>query len=181
MTNILVIDESRMPLDLDLAIRETLAICFQKDADYFSKQRGWHGSMPFYTVYMQDDDGKVVAHASVVDRTIRVGMTPLRIAGVQNVAVLPQCRGTGMSERIMNEAVAEAFRRVFDGGLLFCFAKLVKVYEACGWSIVENRRVIRIDENGNEVALPEGSLPMWHALLRVDLPDGDIHLQGNDW
>ena len=86
-----------------------------------------------------------------------------------------------MSALLVNEAMAEAFRRTFDYGLLFCYAKLVKVYEACGWSLLENRHVMRVDKNGNETALPEGNLAMWHRLIREHFPDGDIHLQGDVW
>ena len=181
MPAISIVDEDQITPELDLAFRETLVACFHENADYFAKQRGWHGSMPLYSVYMEDESRKVIAHMSVVDRVVLVGSAQVRVAGAQNVAVLPQCRGMGMSARIMNEAMAEAFRRAFDCGLLFCSAALTKLYESCGWLLLEDRQIIRVDKNGIEMPLPEGNVSMWHRLLEKTFPDGDIHLQGNDW
>jgi GNAT superfamily N-acetyltransferase len=122
----------------------------------------------------------VVAHTGVVDRTITVGGTPLRVAGVQNVFVLPEFRGQGLSAKVLQTAMAEAGRRVFDCGLLFCVPQLEKVYAPHGWQGLGWREVIRVQE-GRETSIPDKNIAMFYPLRVAVFPKGLVHLQGNDW
>jgi GNAT superfamily N-acetyltransferase len=174
-----IVDETQMPAALDAEIRRGLCVCFPPDVPIFSLSRAWHGSLPAYSVAL--DEGPVVlAHVGVVDRVIRVGQTPLRVAGVQNVYVLPEGRGRGLARAVMVEAMHEAGRRAFDTGLLFCVPKLEKVYADCGWQSLGPREVVRV-EDGREIPIPAKNIAMFYALSVADFPDGLIHLCGNDW
>ena len=189
-----IVDESSMPPELDAAIRRGLCLSFPKDAEHFRLGRDWHGSGPAYSVVVLDAvpvvavpvgrqataSPEVVAHAGVVDRVIDAGGVPVRVAGVLNVFVVPSQRGRGLVHRVMSAAMAEAARRGFDCGLLFCVPELQKVYERTGWILLPPAQITRVAE-GRELPLPEGNIAMFLPLARPDFPSGDIHLRGNDW
>lgn len=174
-----IVDEERMPSKLDEIIRRNLLRSFPDYKPTFESTRSWHGSFPAYTAILEHKND-VHAHAGVVDRTVRVGTRQARVAGIQNVFVLPEARGKGLCGEVMRLAMREAAARGFDVGLLFCIPKLAATYAACGWLDAGERKVTRIDE-GVECGLPDENICMYHPLRLASLPDGDIHLQGNDW
>ncbi|MGA2064466.1 MAG: GNAT family N-acetyltransferase [Thermoguttaceae bacterium] len=175
----IVVDEARMPPDLDERIRAALCACFPADRAVFHRTRAWHGSPPQYSAVLEDA-GRVIAHAGIVRRTITVGGAPLLVAGVQNVCVLPECRGQGLSDRVLQAAMDEARRRGFDCGLLFCVPALGPLYARGGWQGLGPREVVRVEE-GREVPLSGENVAMFYPLRIAAFPGGPIHLCGNDW
>ena len=178
--NLKVVKEEDMTPALDAAIRRGLAVCFPEDAEAFSQTRAWHGSLAAWSVVLEHE-GEVIAHAGVVDRTLRVGEREVRVAGVQNVYVLPEFRRRGLTSRLMEKAMTEAAARGFDVGLLFCVPELERVYLRSGWISLGPRETLRVDETGAEVPLPAKNIAMFHPLRQPNFPHGLIHLQGNDW
>jgi len=176
-----IVLEAEIDAALDQAIRDGLCRCFPDDCEVFSRTRAWHGSGPAWSVVVEGDDGRVIAHVGIVDRTITAGGQPVRVAGIQNVFVVPEGRGKGLCDLVMNAAMVEAGRRGFDVGLLYCVPNLEKVYARCGWRLLPRERIIRVDENGKEIALPEKNIAMFHPLKLAVFPTGEIHLRGNDW
>jgi GNAT superfamily N-acetyltransferase len=174
-----LINEADMPPRMDEQIRAAMCACFPHDRTIFNKTREWHDCPPEFCVVLSDAD-RVIAHAGVVNRTITVGGIPLRIAGVQSVLVLPEYRGQGLSDEVLHAAMAEAVRRGFDYGMLFCLPVLAKVYARCGWQELRDREIIRI-EDGRELPLPDKNIAMYYRLHESTLPEGVIHLCGNDW
>lgn len=175
-----IIQETDISGALDQRIRETLRRCFPEDDSAFSQTRSWHGSAPAWSILIEDA-GRIVAHAGIVDRIIQVGKKPVRVAGIQNVGVVPECRGQGLSSRMMIAAMEEAAKLGFDAGLLYCLPVLEKVYANCGWKLLPGAEIIRVDEFGAEVALPAKNVAMFFPLKMKEFPPGTIHLQGNDW
>ena len=175
-----IIPESEIDPTTDAAIRQGLCACFPPDVAVFSKTRAWHGSAPVWSVVVRHE-GCVAAHTGVVDRTVRVGDRQIRVAGIQNLFVLPEYRGRGLCDQVMEAAMSEASKRDYDIGLLFCVPELARVYERCGWSNLGCRDVIRIDERGLDAALPTKNITMFYPLATSEFPDGSVHLQGNDW
>lgn len=180
MDSVRIIDEQELEPDLEAAIRQALVTCFPKDAEFFSRSRAWHGSAPAFSALVSEDD-RVIAHLGVVQRRIKVGGTPVEMAGIQNVCVLDEHRGRGLCREMLAAAMAEAKSRGIDFGLLFCVAELVPVYERCGWKRLPDQPVIRVDSDGLEKPLVEGNLPMWLPLGEEGFPRGTVHLGGNDW
>jgi predicted acetyltransferase len=127
------------------------------------------------------DDDRVAAHVGIVDRGISAGGEQIRVAGIQNVFVLKNYRGQQLCDKIMDAAMKEAARRDFDAGLLYCIPELEKVYARCGWKSLPKENVIRVDENGDELALPDKNIAMFYPLKVKEFPGGTVHLQGNDW
>jgi GNAT superfamily N-acetyltransferase len=174
-----IIDEAQMPPGLDEQIRAALCTCFPADRAVFSRTRAWHGSPPQYSVVLEDA-GRVTAHAGIVQRTITVGGSPLRVAGVQNVCVLPECRGQGLSGRVLQAAMDEACGRGFDCGLLFCVPALGPLYVGGGWQALGPREIVRIEE-GRRLPLPGENVALFYPLRVAQFPAGPIDLCGNDW
>jgi hypothetical protein len=164
----------------DAAIRSGLCACFPNDIAIFSQTRAWHGSGPAFCVLMEAG-GEAVAHTGVVDRTIRVGADRLRIAGVQNVFVLPRHRGRGLVDQAMRMSMEEAERRRMDAGLLFCIPALEKLYARTGWQTLSPRPVWATRSGGERYRLDEKNILMFHPLLHHAFPEGEIDLNGDDW
>lgn len=179
MNDCRVVNESEMTESLDAAIRRGLCLAFPADAAVFGETRVWHGSGPAFSLVMEDGEA-VIAHVGVVDREVTVGERPLRVAGIMNVYVDSSRRGTGLGPKIMGAAMAEAARRGFDAGLLFCLHRLAKFYASLGWRALPGRETTRVDA-GREIPLPEKNAPMYFPLRMKAFPDGAIHLRGNDW
>ncbi len=77
-----------------------------------------------------DQDGAIVAHASVVERVVRVGDRALHTGYVEAVAVEPGRQGDGLGTVVM-EAIDELIRAGFELGALGTGAS--HFYERLGW------------------------------------------------
>jgi nodulation protein A len=175
-----IIPESSITPEEDAAIRAALCLCFPNDAAVFSQTRAWHGSFPAWSVVFEQQQ-RIIAHVGVVERKIRVGLEEVRAGGIQNALIVPEHRKKHLFRQIVSAAMEEARRRNLDLGILFCTANLVPLYAAIGWQLLNDRRVIRLDENRLPQPLPAKNATMCYPLHRLDIPPGDIHLQGNDW
>jgi predicted N-acetyltransferase YhbS len=165
---------------MDASIRAGLCQCFPPDRESFAQSRAWHGSLPDWTAVIQEG-GEVIAYTGVVERIIRVGHDTVRVAGVQNVFVLPDHRGQGLCRQLMMTTMAEAEHRGVDFGLLFCTFELSTIYSNLDWRRLDRRTILRIASDGREVPIPKKNLGMFYPVTRDDFPAGEIHLQGNDW
>jgi hypothetical protein len=174
-----LIDETDISPALDAEIRATLCVCFPADIATYRHTRAWHGAVATYTSMLRDGQ-RLVAHASVIDRKITVAGRQLRVAGVENVFVVPDFRGQRLSRHVLIPAMEEAARRRFDCGLLFCLPILAKIYAECGWQSLQPRTIVRV-EDGEERPLPAKNIAMFHPLHVTQFPDGPVHLGGNDW
>lgn len=177
--NIQCFIEPALPPRLNAGILAGLCETFPDDREYFSKQRGWHGSIPEFTLVAREGE-RLLGHIAVVERVVGVGNDSVKVGGVQNVFVMPEARGTGLSGELMREALAEMSARGYGCGLLFCLKALEKVYAPQGWRRVEGRKVTR-RENDESRPLPDNNITMYFPLAIQSLPDGDIDLRGNDW
>jgi nodulation protein A len=164
----------------DAAIRAALCLCFPPDHAVFSQTRAWHGSQPTWSVLVNHRD-RIVAHAGIVEREVLFGAERVWAAGIQNVFVLPECRGKGLFQQVMSAAMEEGLRRDLDLGLLFCNREIAAKYTRIEWRLLEGRNVTRINEEGRDEPLPAKNVTMVYPLLRPNAPPGDIHLLGNDW
>jgi GNAT superfamily N-acetyltransferase len=175
-----IIEENEINPEFDKELRNALCQCFPDDVELFLQSRSWHGSAPAWSAVIIIS-GSVAAHVGIVDRTIQAGTRQMRVAGIQNVFILPEYRGKGFCEEIMASAMKEAKRRNFEAGLLYCVPQLEKVYARCGWRLLPERKIIRIDENGKHISLPAKNITMLFPLSIKAFPEGPINLQGNDW
>ena len=174
-----IVKESELDEKLDAAIKKSLCLCFPHNKEVFLQTRYWHNSVPVYSALIEDGDN-IIAHVSVIDRIVKVGDKKCRVAGVQNVFVLPEYRGKGLSDTVLKTAMAEAKRKGFDFGLLFTGEKNKKVYARNGWVQINEQKFIRI-EDGREIERSPEAVNMYYPVRKKVFPAGTVNLQGNDW
>lgn len=172
------VDEAEMTPEMDAAIREMLCECFPADVETFRRTRAWHGSAPEYSLVGCEGE-QVVGHVGVVAREIMCDGVPVKIAGVQNVAVRPRRRGEGIAQRLLIEAMEEAARRGIPYGVLFCLPELERFYGSLGWERVETE--VTMVEGGAEVVIDKKNVTMVKDLNGVPLRPSQMHLLGADW
>ncbi|GMV98558.1 MAG: GNAT family N-acetyltransferase [Phycisphaerae bacterium] len=178
--NLRIVPEDQVTAELDAEIRRGLCACFPTDAAAFSTTRAWHGSGPAFSVVLEEGS-VVVAHVGVVDRTIDLDGRALRVAGVQNVYVLPEHRGRWLADQVMAAAMNEAGRTGYDCGLLFCVPRLTRLYARQGWRLLEGVDVTCLGPTGRDEPLPGQNVAMWYPLRVRELTGRRMHLCGADW
>lgn len=174
-----VIEEARIASETDLALRQLLVKCFGADSGFFAQSRHWHGSAPEYSI-AGSVGGGLCAHVGVVVRRIRCGDSQVTVAGIQNVCVLPSCRGMGLGDWVMSAAMQEAVRRHIPFGLLFCLPALERYYAAMGWVTTLEPATMNL-YGGPDEPIPGKNIGMYWSAGGEKLPAGPIHLQGPDW
>ena len=177
--SIFVINEKDLSDQLDMVIREILVVCFPADHKHFRRQSWWRSTAD-YRVLGKDDNGSIIAHTALVERVITVGpaLSKVHIVGIQSFCVLPDYRGTGLSNKMMSVVIDEGSKRGFDAGLLFCREKLVKVYADMGWKKIDAAVYSTDDTKGKTVMT---GFTMFYPLRIRQLPPGDVDLNGPDW
>jgi len=164
----------------DRAIRALLCECFLgEEYASFRESRYWHDSAPAFTALFREGD-RVSGHVGVVIRGIRCDGQPTTVAGVQNVAVTPHLRRTGISHELMQKAMAEAARRGIRFGMLFCFPGLERLYGSLGWCRVE-ASVTMIDDSGEATPIDPRNITMVKGLASEQFAAKEIDLAGPDW
>ena len=174
-----LVEESGIDPATDAAVRELLCACYPGDGAVFSRSRHWHGSAPEWS-FVARRGARAVGHVAVVVRTVSCAGRSAKIAGIQNLAVIPEFRKTGLSRRLMTAAMQEAARRGIRWGLLFCLPGLERLYASLGWKRL-SVPVTQADEHGRSAPIPAKNIAMALELAGESFPPGAIDLQGRDW
>jgi GNAT superfamily N-acetyltransferase len=78
--------------------------------------------------------GRIVGHAEIVPRNLLIGGATVRGAMIDRVAVLPECRGAGHGQRIV-EAATERMRQ--SGAVVaFSRTRIAASFRELGWSVL---------------------------------------------
>lgn len=91
------IDDSDVDDRLDREIRELLSACFIKPGDEVFRDRRYFTEMPSRR-WLLRDEGRLVAHVAVHERTIEDG---IRMLGIAEVCVTPTHRGRGLMQGLL--------------------------------------------------------------------------------
>lgn len=168
----------------DARIRDLLVAAFPRYAEGFSKV-SYFFSLPEYRLWIEDDNGQMIAHLDFEHRVIGVGKSDVLISGVGEVATHPSVQGRGIG-RLLMERFTTLIRTDYpaDFGFLQCRPTVVEFYERVGWHrIGEQQKVIELDMNTREYVEDSGpamilpgtkSLAEWPQALPV-------HLRGLPW
>ena len=126
-------------------------------------------------------DGTIVAHASVVERDLRVGGRPLRTGYVEAVATAPDAQGHGHGTMVMEEIGAIIHDR-YELGALGTGAH--HFYERLGWRVWPGPTAVRTAEgeertpgvDGDVLVLRTPTTPPLdeEATLSCDWRPGDV-------
>jgi predicted N-acetyltransferase YhbS len=121
------------------------------------------------------DDGKVIAHAALIPRTVGTSKGELTLAGLARVCTDPDYRGHGLGELV----VKAIFDAVDDGTFSFAFfqtnSRIQPFYEKLGACLATNPVI-----NSQSQDLHD---PFWDEIkMRYpkdgDWPEGQIDLRG---
>lgn len=116
------------PLEIE-TIRSLLWAAFADDGEGGFAEDDWQHALGGVHV-IGEADGVIVAHASVVERDLRVAGRPLRTGYVEAVATLPGQQGRGHGTSVMREVNA-IVRDGFELGALGTGSHAF--YERLGW------------------------------------------------
>lgn len=145
------------------SIRDLLEAAFGEGEDDRFTEDDWLHAVGG-THFLLEADGRVVAHASVVERELHVAGRPLRTGYVEAVATAPDRQGRGLGTRLM-EAVAGHIREHFELGALG--TERHAFYERLGWRTWHGPSFVRTtngdrptpDEDGYILFLTTPSTP----------------------
>jgi aminoglycoside 2'-N-acetyltransferase I len=169
---------SAVPDDTDLQIR-ALPTASLSDADTATIQallaaafaRDEHGGFTWEdwlhaiggTHVLVEVDGTIIAHASIVERTLEIAGRPIRTGYVEAVAVTPALQRQGVGSLLMGAVNAHV--AAFDLGALGTGSQ--PFYERLGWRIWQGPTSVRVDgrteptpdEDGYILVLPTPTSP----------------------
>ena len=125
-------------------------------------------------------DGAMVAHASVVERTLRCGAVAMRTGYVEGVAVDPAHQRHGHGATIMAE-VSRVVSNGYELGALSAGEDAQRLYHRLGWltwlgpSYVDGPggRAATPEEDGYILVLPRGNVDLT-APISCDWRPGDV-------
>jgi aminoglycoside 2'-N-acetyltransferase I len=110
------------------AIRELLWAAFGSGDEAFTEDDWQHAIGGLH--FLLELDGKVLAHASVVERELHLGGRPVRAGYVEAVATDPDQQGRGLGTRVMHDVTSYIQER-FELGALGTGSH--HFYERLGW------------------------------------------------
>jgi aminoglycoside 2'-N-acetyltransferase I len=144
------------------AIRELLWAAFPPGDEAFTEDDWQHAIGGLH--FVLELDGKIVAHASVVQRELHVGGRPVPTGYVEAVATDPGRQGQGLGTRVMRDVTSYIQER-FGLGALGTGSH--RFYERLGWLRWQGPTCVRTDdgthrtpgEDGFILVLPTPSSP----------------------
>ena len=163
------------------AIRELLDAAFWDDEDERFTEDDWLHSIGGLHVVL-DLAGEIVAHASVVERELRVAGQPLRTGYVEAVATAPAYQRRGYGTQVMR-AIAEEIRAEYELGALGTGE--IAFYERLGWRVWQGPTSVRtadgqrrtLDEDGGIMVLLTPTTPA----IELDAPISCEWRPGDVW
>lgn len=135
------------------------------------------GETPWRVLVWQN--GHLVSHVGIMERTILVAGAPVHVAGIRSVMTRPALRGKGYASMGMTRAaqyIADEMPRA-EHGLLLCLDIRVPLYERLGWLIV--REPTYYDQPEGRTRGPVNT--MVRPFRGRPWPPGEIDLQGLPW
>ncbi len=131
------------------AIRALLWSAFHDDGGGFT-EADWEHTIGGTHVVL-DEDGAILAHASVVARVLSIAGAPLRTGYVEGVATQPERQHEGLATAVMG-AVNQHVDTTFELGALS--TGLPTFYERLGWLRWRGPTFVRLHD-GNVIRTPE--------------------------
>ena len=135
------------------ALRELFDAAWLDEEDRFTDEDWDHmfGGVHF----VMEDAGRLVSHASVIERELHTGGHRLQTGYVEGVATSPSHRRRGLGSRVMR-AVGTFIDETFELGALG--TGLVTFYERLGWIVWEGPTGVRTSEGVVPTPEEDGSI-----------------------
>jgi len=168
------------PGEIDV-IRALLDAAFWDDEDERFIEEDWKHSIGGLHVVLEID-GRIVSHASVVERELQVAGNPLRTGYVEAVATAPGFQGRGHGTRVM-QVIGRAIDAGYELGALGTGE--IGFYERLGWRVWQGPTSVRTavgerrtpDEDGGIMVLITRATPP----IDLDAPISCEWRSGDVW
>jgi aminoglycoside 2'-N-acetyltransferase I len=135
------------------ALRDLLWTAFPPGEEGFTEGDWDHALGGIHVI--QEVDGRIVSHASVVERELHVADRPLRTGYVEAVATDPALQGRGYGTVVMRD-VTDRIRESFELGGLGTGAH--HFYERLGWVTWRGPAFVRTPDGPVRTPEDEGSI-----------------------
>ena len=145
-------------------IRAVLDAAFWDDEDERFTEEDWQHSIGGLHVVLELD-GRIVSHASVVERELQVAGRPLRTGYVEAVATAPGFQGRGYGTRVL-EVIGEAIDAGYELGALGTGE--IGFYERLGWRVWQGPTSVRTAAGERRTPDEDGGIMV--LLTRATLP-----------
>jgi aminoglycoside 2'-N-acetyltransferase I len=162
------------------AIKALLHAAFEHDEHGRFTEEDWQHSIGGVH-FLGELEGGIVAHASVVERSLHVAGVPIRTGYVEAVATVPRHQGRGFGTQVMREVNA-LIAAEYDLGALGTGSQ--GFYERLGWQIWRGHSHVRTpagdeptpDEDGYIMVLVAPSSPAidLEAPISCEWRPGDV-------
>ncbi|GIG69590.1 GNAT family N-acetyltransferase [Phytomonospora endophytica] len=124
--------------------------------------------------YVARAEGRLVAHAGLVDVPLTVGGEDHVAGGLGTVIVAAGMRGRGLARLVVGAAMDHARVEGKDFGILFCLESRVGLYARLGWTLVDGEVTAR--QSDGDVVMPIRT--MWIGLRDgASWPAGPVRLR----
>jgi aminoglycoside 2'-N-acetyltransferase I len=145
------------------AIRKLMVVAFGRDEEERFTDHDWDHAIGG-THFVLELDGRIVSHASVVERELHIGAHRLRTGYVEAVATAPEHQGAGYGTLVMTDVTA-FIRERFQLGALGTGRH--HFYGRLGWTTWQGESFVRTadgtlrtpDEDGYILVLSTPSSP----------------------
>lgn len=118
--------------------------------------------VPIAYTLLKTPEGALIGGCYWIEREIRVGQAPRRVAGLSGVLVEEGWRGRGLGKRLVLAASEWARGAGYAAGVLFCGEAVRDFYDKCGWSALSGPVTVR--RHGEAATLWPGNILMAIAL-----------------
>jgi aminoglycoside 2'-N-acetyltransferase I len=134
------------------SIRALLYAAFEGDEHGGFTEDDWQHSIGG-THFIAEDDHRILGHASVVERDIRVAGEPLRTGYVEAVATHPAHQRHGIGTALMRSVADHIYAR-YELGVLGTGSQ--SFYERLGWEIWRGSSFVRTEHGDERTADEDG-------------------------
>lgn len=163
------------------AVRALLFAAFEGDEDGEFTEDDWQHSIGG-THFVAEDGGRIVGHASVVQRDLHVGGRSFRTGYVEAVAAAPVYQRRGIGTALMRR-VNEHIIALYELGALGTGSQ--PFYERLGWEIWRGPSFVRTDHGDERTADEDGYILVLRtpstAELELDAPISCEWREGDVW
>ena len=177
-----LIAENDLTPDQHKRIRVLLMKAFPKHAHHF-ETASYDYTLPEYRLWMEDEQGTILAHLDLEHRLIDVDGIEVSTIGIGEVSTHPDYQGQGLGRMLMNQlkvVLHEQFRA--DYGILLCGESVAGYYERVGWHRLK-QVVYEQDKHSGENRMSHEPAMILPIHKRVDEwhTDGIVDIRGLPW
>ncbi len=138
---------------------------------------GTKWASPDWAVMVWEDD-ELVSNVHIIERTIKVGETPVKLGGIGNIATKLEWRKRGFASQALKVATNFLTDPLgVDFGLMIATDEMVHKYEKRGWKVAASSMLMDQPDGRRALSYPVMILPV----TKQDWPDGVIDLCGLPW